>query len=487
MPILRLSSEDAQRNLKYRSARWPDGRISNDRFGDVAEVAMEPRFRISREDKVFTMGSCFAREIEQRLAEMGFDVPMMAIQMTPEERGLSGRNANSIVNKYTVHSIANEMTWALDEPGIHRNSGGEEVPLEKLLLDLNGDAWVDPHLKGSRYAGAFDSVANRRARIEQATRELASCRVIVITLGLVEAWFDHDTRLYLNGRPPPDTLSKYPSRFELHVLGYDDILEQLERIYGLLKEKGRPEFRMLVTVSPVPLAATFRGEDALCANTYSKSVQRAAVEAFRLSHDNVDYFPSYEIVTLTERRRAYWTDNIHVRPDIVSTIMERVVRGYAPEAEILPSERVAQLSEKQSQPSYSSHRMLAEAMLKSKEFDKAVVCYAGLLALYGDTAPLNEKARDRLAFARSLFACNDRARGRRQLDLLLQGPPDDVALLFQIGRELTKRGRLGDALTVFAKCEAAGQVPDELYDEMARIYELMGRSDRGARKPEPVA
>lgn len=55
------------------------------------------------------------------------------------------------------------------------------------------------------------------------------------------------------------------------------------------------------TVSPVPLYLTFSGEDIIVANTYSKSVLRAVCNAVENSRKRVDYFPSYEAVTLSTR------------------------------------------------------------------------------------------------------------------------------------------------------------------------------------------
>jgi len=75
---------------------------------------------------------------------------------------------------------------------------------------------------------------------------------------------------------------------------------------------------MLVTVSPVPLLSTFRDVDVLVANTYSKSVQRAAIDEFIADADGVDYFPSYEFVMLSNPTIA-WSrgDYRHVNADLV--------------------------------------------------------------------------------------------------------------------------------------------------------------------------
>lgn len=68
----------------------------------------------------------------------------------------------------------------------------------------------------------------------------------------------------------------------------------------------------------------------MVANCYSKSVLRAAAEVFVRQHENVDYFPSYETVTMGERSLNYEADNIHVRREVVANIMNQVVRHYMP-------------------------------------------------------------------------------------------------------------------------------------------------------------
>ncbi len=69
----------------------------------------------------------------------------------------------------------------------------------------------------------------------------------------------------------------------------------------------------------------------LVANTYSKAVQRAAVEAFVRRHDNVDYFPSYESVVMSDRKRAWRDDQAHASDEIVRLNVLRMIEAYAEE------------------------------------------------------------------------------------------------------------------------------------------------------------
>jgi hypothetical protein len=70
-----------------------------------------------------------------------------------------------------------------------------------------------------------------------------------------------------------------------------------------------PRARVILTVSPVPLVATAEDRHVLVSTTYSKSVLRVAAEALSRKCENATYFPSYEIVTGSFSRGAYFADD----------------------------------------------------------------------------------------------------------------------------------------------------------------------------------
>lgn len=315
-----LPADVAYENLKRNNhSKWPDGRRDTRRLSGVVSVAFEPTFTIEPGEAIFTVGSCFARNIERRFATLGFQMPALEVSLPEEER--ASDVVNDILNKYPPHSILNEFRWALDP----------EFPFqEDSYLAMRNGRWHDPHLAGNVAPATLERVRERRAMVQDIYRQSAHCRVVVVTLGLVEAWLDHRTGLYLNEAPPKSVVQAEPDRFTLEILSVADIMEALEALHALLSRFGHPEFRLLVTVSPVPFKATFTGRDALLANTYSKSALRVAVEMFALGHSNVDYFPSYEIVTLTNRSSAFIQDNRHVTSSVVDEIVDRVVEAYCP-------------------------------------------------------------------------------------------------------------------------------------------------------------
>jgi len=170
-------------------------------------------------------------------------------------------------------------------------------------------------------------LAKRRA----VTRYMAlagKASVVVVTLGLVEAWYDRVLGLYLNFPPLKACAEREPTRYELHTLDYNEVVQAFEGIIELLRRFGQPGVRIMLTVSPVALSSTFTDADALVANCYSKSVQRAAAEYLYRTHDMVEYFPSYESVTLSDRSSAWLEDLAHASDEVVRLNVVRMMRAY---------------------------------------------------------------------------------------------------------------------------------------------------------------
>ena len=320
MPLLSLPAAKALGNLRRNPlARWPDGRRDGKRLEGVVLPSHQAGFHLLTTDKVLTVGSCFARHIETRLSQMGFRVPALTLDLPERERGSD--TGNDMLNKYNPFSIVNEFRWAFEQP----------FP-EASYLELGLDEWHDPHLSANALPLPLARVRQRREMVGELFKTLPLCRCVIVTLGLVEAWYDEEVGLYLNSAPPAAAIARFPERFRLDVLGHDEVLAALEQLWGLIRTHASQKVRMLLTVSPVPLKATYTEGDVLIANNYSKSVLRAAAGALAAAHPEIDYFPSYEAATLTARSTAFLEDNRHVAPELVDAIMDAVIRTYVPGA-----------------------------------------------------------------------------------------------------------------------------------------------------------
>ena len=318
-----VSAEDAYaRRTANPYSRWPSRGKDDQRLSPVAKPFFRPSFRISPEDAVFTIGSCFARNIEAYLKVLGFVLPALEFRtdaFSTRRNLLYEHNQYSLLNKYNPFAMLNEFRWAM---GI-----GPVFDPDTHLFELRSGYWIDPQSHGHDGFSLPQVVARRRA-INAIFARVAQCGVVIITLGLVEAWFDKVAGLYLNWALPPKIISRHPGRFELHVLDSATIRASLVDLIGLLRSACPPDLRIVLTVSPVPLDSTFRDMDVLTANMYSKSVLRAVAEEIWQRYSFVDYFPSYESVMLTGNAVAFVDDLRHVTDAVVGQIVSTMIAGY---------------------------------------------------------------------------------------------------------------------------------------------------------------
>lgn len=317
--IERLGAAEAMVRARGNELRrYPAPERDGDRLYPLASPTANPSFTIEEQDTIYAIGSCFARNVEKALEEAGKRVLSREFELG--EVGESLGDASNFFNKYSIHSVTNEIRWALER---------DTFPGKDIIYPMGKGRYCDPQLGMARLDFPMEKILEFRHRYLDAVASVAEADVIILTLGYVETWYDRALDLYLNVIPPAPVIRAEPDRFEFRVLSYADVLDGLNDLYALLTRHRTKPLKMLVTVSPVPLLSTFRDMDILVANAYSKSVQRAALDEFLLGKEGVDYFPSYEFVTLSNPTIAWArNDYRHVSPDVVKRIMSNVITRY---------------------------------------------------------------------------------------------------------------------------------------------------------------
>jgi tetratricopeptide (TPR) repeat protein len=315
MPLLIHNGVDAVRIRKANEvAAWGHRRHEN-RVEPIAKPAFDVPFKLKRKERIFTIGSCFARHVETELIQRGFRIPMRDLLAQPAFSDVD----TEVVNNFGIPSIYNELAWAF---------GAENFDEDLAFVEVQKDKFVDLHMVNSIRPAPLELVRERRRGLIEATRTLAKCRVLIMTLGLVELWWDEQAQLYLNTAPLPSVMKKWPERFSLHVLNFEDCRDYLNRALDLCFANGPKNLQVILTVSPVPMMQTHRRMDVMTANSYSKSVLRAVVEHIVTERDQICYFPSYESVTYSDRQIAWADDFVHVSSDIVAFNVERMVNAF---------------------------------------------------------------------------------------------------------------------------------------------------------------
>ncbi|WP_299873385.1 GSCFA domain-containing protein [uncultured Cocleimonas sp.] len=317
--IVRVSGDKAYSvTLENRSSKWPS-RGPRNRIEPLCLPTLNPQHVIDSSNQIFTIGSCFARNIELALKAANFNVPSADVRFPEEELWQGTKLHSGLLNKYTPQSMLNELEYVFDN----------KYTADDFLIEVGNDEYIDLQLHSNQYV-TFQRGLQRRAEIKDSIKQFVnSADVIIVTLGLVEVWWDSKNKIYLNEAPSKKLVEKHKGRFYFETMSPECVFDNVAKIIKLLKGNSKDNSWIMLTVSPVPLARTFRDKDVIIANMYSKSLLRVAAEIESDKNDFVEYFPSYESVMLSDRQKLWKDDQIHLEYEAIKKITERVVQKYS--------------------------------------------------------------------------------------------------------------------------------------------------------------
>lgn len=184
-------------------------------------------------------------------------------------------------------------------------------------------------------------IAARSAHLDAVRRVFQNSSVFVFTLGLTETWRAVADGAAFPVAPGVVSDAVAPEPYEFHNFTYAEVTADLNRFLEDLRHVN-PAVRVVLTISPVPLTATYTDEHVLVATTHSKSILRAACSAAEAAFDFVYYFPSYEVISGHFNRGRYYNPNLRtVTTEGVAHVMalfRQTYCGAAPEE--IPIERL---------------------------------------------------------------------------------------------------------------------------------------------------
>lgn len=272
-----------------------------EQFDDLEKLAEEYVFDtygpevpiLSADDKVVTMGSCFADRLRNWLKRNKKNANYIAV---PE-----GLNNSFAVRQY--------LEWA-------------------LTGDRSTDAyWYD----NDKDVGAFKYEPKEEQ--EKLLEHFKETKAIVVTFGLGEVWKDKSTDMvYWRGVPA----SEYdPSRHVCVTSTVQENVDNFDKIVSLIKTYAGNDKVIIFTLSPVPLNATFTNRPTIVSDCVSKSILRVALDEFfrKTKYNDVYYWPSFEMVRWVGAHTSIPTlyeDNTtrHVSNKVVEIIIKNFVKRF---------------------------------------------------------------------------------------------------------------------------------------------------------------
>lgn len=269
------------------------------------DPVVNPRFLIDPQAKVATAGSCFAQHIARQLSQIGFNYLVT-------EDGDDLPNQERRDRQFGVYSarFGNIYTTAQLRQ-LFEEAFGTRVPAERVWQRADG-AFVDPYrqqVEPAGFASPEALLADRATHLEAVRRMFCECDILIFTLGLTEGWRSRVDGSVFPLAPGVAAGAFDPEAHEFVNFGVDQVHADLRAFLLALREVN-PGAKILLTVSPVPLIATYEPRSVLCSTVYSKSVLRVAAEMARAEFSHVDYFPSFEIVTGNHAQGAYFNEDL---------------------------------------------------------------------------------------------------------------------------------------------------------------------------------
>lgn len=275
----------------------------------VPEALYEKKWTIGKSEKIATAGSCFAQHIGRHMRKSGFQVldmepppPLLA----PEQQGRFGYSIYSARygNIYTIRQLLQLAKEAFDE----------WTPGEVIWRDEKGSCYdaLRPGIEPEGLGSENEVMVHREFHLQRVREMFETMDLFIFTLGLTEAWIHKQSGTVFPTAPGTIAGSHDPEKYEFKNFRFQEIIGDFEAFRSLIlaRRKNDNPLRILLTVSPVPLTATASGEHVLLATTYSKSVLRGVAGQVAMEYSDVDYFPSYEIITNPWSKTSFYEENM---------------------------------------------------------------------------------------------------------------------------------------------------------------------------------
>jgi diketogulonate reductase-like aldo/keto reductase len=189
-----------------------------------------------------------------------------------------------------------------------------------------------PRIQAGDFAMIDELVAEREAHLAVVRRVFEECDVFIFTLGLTEGWVARGDGAVFPLAPGTVASEGDTDAYAFHDFTVAEMEADLARFIKGLRSVN-PNCRVLLTVSPVALIATYEDVHVLSATIYGKLALRVVAETTRRGFPLVSYFPSYEMITGPQTRSVFFEDDLReVRPEGVAVFNSRDI--------ILPTDRL---------------------------------------------------------------------------------------------------------------------------------------------------
>jgi hypothetical protein len=300
----------------YENSSFWSKNISNKPLGSIDITQELEKFTLTPHDKVMSIGSCFAQHISNFLQSKNYNY----LLYEKNYRQFSAKYGNI----YTV-----EQGKQLLERAINKDPEGE------VWINYELKKYIDsfrPRIFDKGFSTVEEVKSERITHLESTINAFKDCDVLIYTLGLTEGWKSKNTGQVFQIAPGVDGGSFDSLLHEPFNSSLSDVVNNLQSFISQIRLIN-PKVKILITVSPVHLAATHTKTNVLLASIESKMKLRLATTEILKQNNGVYYFPSLEyIFTLSQTGSLYGNNRRDVSELGVKLVMNMFAKTYLGEA-----------------------------------------------------------------------------------------------------------------------------------------------------------
>jgi len=275
-------------------------------FQTPIEIPKSP-FSISYEDRILTLGSCFAGNVGRKLQDVYFDTDVNPF----------GVLYNPVSIQNSIELLLQQKTFTKEDVFEH-NLLWQSFSHSSLFTDISAE-------------GCLDKI---NFRMNQAIELFKKADILLITFGT--AWVFEEKK---SGKVVSNCHKLPAANFTRRRLEVAEIVDAFNCLICNLLNRNS-ELQIILSVSPIR-----HWKDGAAENSVSKGTLLLAVNELQEQFANVHYFPAYEI-QMDELRdyRFYAPDMLHPSDVAVDYIWEKFCQTYFDQQTLKIKKNLEQLS-----------------------------------------------------------------------------------------------------------------------------------------------
>lgn len=290
-----------------------------DKSGVLDGSIFKNKFKIDHFTKIATAGSCFAQHIGKTLRSAGYNV--LDYESAPKYLPINLRSKfgfDIYSARYgNIYTSAQLLQIAKEAFGLIKlNNIAEKLPTGKYI------DYLRPSAEPIGFENERDVYIHREIHLQAVKKLFLEMDVFVFTLGLTECW-GNNSQGCVYPVAPGAIAGNFDSRIHNFInLDYEDVLCQFLEFRDLINNYRSSKCKFILTVSPVPLTATYTEDHVMVATVASKSILRAVAAKLSKQFEDVVYFPSYELIVNPWSSVLNYDENLRsVKSEAVKNVM----------------------------------------------------------------------------------------------------------------------------------------------------------------------